>query len=686
VKFDVRRSRLKSPLQPIEDVAFLRNNVRAMGRAWWSQWGEVVRRRALFPDLLAGLTVAAVALPLNLALAVACGLPPIAGLVAGAIGGALAAIFGGTPLQVSGPAAALQVMVLGVAIDFGPVGVAAATLMIGLLQLGLAFSGAGRFGKHFPESVLAGFTTGVGLKLLENQLPELLGFNYRVGDIVAMMHRPHWLHEVSWLSVVCALAVALLMVASSKYKRFPAALLGITVVTALAVYLDWPIERVGEVPSSFPAPTLPIVDDDKWLDLGVQAVLIGLVASVESLLSASVVDRMAPDQPRHQPNLELFGQGVANLGTGIFGGMPVTGVVVRSSVNVQSGGRSRWSALVHAVVLGGAVLMLSTQLAKVPLAGLAGLLCLIGFRLIEVSTLLHLLRDNKIEAAAFLVTAVGTVSGHLIAGLGLGLALHAINRLLHHHESAEQEQIAHERERGVRAVLTLREHGSARKPKHQEPTPRMHAWLQNVRQKAHMAKSAFVHEQATVIGRVVLGENVHIAAGSSVRADEGAPFFIGDDSNIQDGVVIHALKDKHVLVGGEPWAVYVGRNVSMAHDALVHGPCYVGDDTFIGFKAVVHDSVVGSHCFIGIGAVVVGVQIPDGKFVPHGRIVDSKETVAALPDVSSAQREFNEDVVEVNRGLAAAYHEDRRAPRPVRLHDPQPVLAGRTKRSYDDRF
>jgi SulP family sulfate permease len=122
-------------------------------------------------------------------------------------------------------------------------------------------------------------------------------------------------------------------------------------------------------------------------------------------------------------------------------------------------------------------------------------------------------------------------------------------------------------------------------------------------------------------------------------------------------VIIHALKDKKIRVGAEDWAVYVGRNVSMAHGAIVHGPCYIGDDTFIGFKATVHDSIVGSRCFVGIGAVVVGVEIPDGKHVPHGAIVDSADKVARLGDASAQHAHFNEEVVEVNRGLAAAYRE-----------------------------
>jgi SulP family sulfate permease len=146
-------------------------------------------------------------------------------------------------------------------------------------------------------------------------------------------------------------------------------------------------------------------------------------------------------------------------------------------------------------------------------------------------------------------------------------------------------------------------------------------------------------------------------------------------------VVLHALKEKHVEVAGERWAIYVGRNVSMAHDALVHGPCYVGDDTFIGFKAVVHDAVVGRGCFIGIGAVVVGVTVPDGRFVPHGSVIDTLDKVDGLPLVNESQHHFNEDVVDVNRGLAAAYR---------RLvdagHTPRHLTAGAEPAPWDERW
>lgn len=640
---------------PTETGPELRGAYAAAARHWLTSWKDAVSGKYIGADILSGLTVAAVALPLNLALAVACGLPSSAGLIAGAVGGAVAAVFGGSPLQVTGPAAALQVMVLVVAKDFGPVGVAAACVMVGIIQLALAGSLAGRAAKYVPEAVLAGFTTGVGLKLLDGQIPEVLGFDYRVVELAQMMHRPVWLHEVSWLAAVSGLGMAFLIVTMRRVPRFPAAIVGVAVVTFISVYLKWNIARVGEIPSRLPHPILPIVADDRWLDLAYAALPLGLLAAIESLLSAKAIDRLANAKKPHDPNLELFGQGLANIATGFMGGMPVSGVVVRSSVNVQSGGKTRLAALIHAVVLGIAILTLSTQLAQVPLAVLAGLLCVVGVRLIELKTLLELLRHEKIAALAFIATAAGTVTGHLMTGLIAGFVLHAIHSYVYRHQASETKQNAENRTRGIRAIVE-RERAEARRPSHYEQSPNGHPWVAHIRREGLQSKTSFVHENATVIGDVVLGDHVHIAAGTSVRADEGTPFFIGASSNIQDGVVIHALKEKRVLVGGEEWAVFVGKNVSIAHDALVHGPCFIGDNTFIGFKAVVHDSVVGKDCFIGIGAIVVGVEIPDGTHVPHGRIVDSADAVALLPQAQHAHREFNEDVVDVNRGLAAAYH------------------------------
>ncbi len=657
---------------------------------WRESWSAFAKPGAVAGDVVSALTVAAVALPLNLALAVACGVPPVMGLVAGAIGGFLAASLGGTPLQVSGPAAALSTMVLAIAKDFGAAGVAAAALVAGVVQLVVYGLRVSKHLARLPEVVLAGFTTGVGIKILDQQIPEFLGFDYSVAELAKMMHRPHWLHDVSWHAAFAGLVVAFLVITLKPYKRFPAAVVGIALSTFLASYLHWDIARVGAVPSSFPMPTLPVVGDDQWFDLILAAAPLGLLAAIESLLSASAVDRMAGS--KHHSDLEVFGQGIGNLGSALMGGMPISGVIVRSGVNVQSGATTRLSSMLHAALLAFAMLKLGAPLSQVPLAALAGLLCVVGSRLIEVRELAHLARHRPIGALAFLVTAGGTLSGHLLLGLVAGLVVALVDELIHPKSAAKDPAEALPSD--VRAVVA-RARAGARKPMHHAPITEVARWRRHVAADATVPSTSYVHRQANVAGRVVLGRSVHVAAGSSVRADEGTPFFIGDDSNVQDGVVIHGLKDRHVLVGGEKWSVYVGRGVSIAHDALVHGPCFVGDHTFIGFKAVVHDSIVGSRCFIGIGAVVVGVEIPDGKFVPHGAIVTTADAVDALPNVDAAKLHFNEDVVEVNRGLAAAYGIEEPNDEAItstalgsehRATRDEPWLAGGLRRNRSSRF
>ncbi|MFZ4715635.1 MAG: SulP family inorganic anion transporter [Bacteriovoracaceae bacterium] len=623
---------------------------------WTSTWKEIAHVPSMLQEFLAGLTVAAVALPLNLALAVASGLPPSVGILSGAIGGGVAAIFGGAPLQVSGPAAALNLMVFAIAKDYGATGVAAAAIVIGLIQLVLALLMTGKLIRYVPEAVLAGFMSGVGLKLLDNQIPELLGFDYKVFELAQMILRPEWLHEVSWLAVICGLFVAFLVISTKNFKRFPAALVGIAIVSGLSVYLGWEIERVGTLDSIIPSLNFPVLEKTQWISLIFKCLPLALLASAESLLASSAIDRITKTKKPHDSNLELIGQGLANSASGLFSGMPVTGVIVRSSVNIQAGAKSKVSSIVHSLILLFSFIFIADKIAVIPLAGLAGLLCVVGFRLIDIEAMKHLYKESKILLLAFVISAIGTVTGFLMTGLiSAGVLCYFRN-------------IVNKKRRRSPVVKKIAEAESMRDLFHEKPI-RIKGkhfnfekevnedgnWLSNIKEKAQIAASAFIHNQASVIGKVVLGKNVHIAAGASVRADEGTPFYIGDNSNIQDGVVIHALKERWIAVAGSDWAVYVGKNVSMAHQALIHGPCFIGDNTFIGFKAIVHDSVVGSHCYIGIGAIVVGVEIPNEKYVPNGMVVDSLDKVDKLPNVLDHHLSFNEDVVEVNKGLVTAY-------------------------------
>ena len=647
-------------MKTIFKISSPKGSLSELSKAWKDGWLQTLKSNSFSSDLPAGLTVAATALPLNVALAVACGLPPIAGLVAGAVGGGIAALMGGSSLQVTGPAAALSTMVLALTVQFGVTGVAFACLIIGAIQMGLSFLRLGKMINHVPESVLAGFTTGVGLKLIDGQVPKLLGLQGSLHEHLLAADEWQWLHTISWHGVVCGLIVALFVISMRAWQKIPASLIGIALVTAMSSFFDWNLESVGSIPSVFPSASISWIDRGMLPDLLMACIPLALLAAAESLISAKAVERLSKGKPFHE-NLELMGQGLANMASGLFGGMPVSGVIVRSSVNVQSGGKTRISALFHAVLLAVAVIHFSQPLALIPLAGLAGLLCVVGSRLVDGKTFIHLFKTERIGALAFAAAAWGTVSGHLMSGIIIGLLIHFAGiYLLKHSQGKFGRMVAVIRpSANIRAVL---EHDKASDHKRVERTsPEVNAenWLQLIRQQAQVASSAFIHHRASVTGRVVLGQHVHIAAESSVRADEGSPFFIGDNSNVQDGVVMHALKDQWVHVEGEPWAIYVGRNVSMAHQALIHGPCYIGDNSFVGFKAVVHDSIVGNRCYIGIGAVVVGVEVPEGRYVPHGKIVDTQEIADALPEVSQKQLVFNDDVVEVNRGLAAAYHENK---------------------------
>ncbi len=634
---------ITSPIQSVSDsLKFL-----------IKEWRHIIEEPQWGPNILSGITVAAVALPLNLALAIAAGLPPSSGLIAGAIGGGFAALFGGSRFQATGPAAALNVMVFAIVQQFGAAGAAAAALIIGMIQLLLSMMSAGSLIRFVPESVLIGFTSGVGIKLLDTQLPKLFGIEWSVDQMIMDIMHPVWLHEVSWPNVVCGLFVVFLIMAFKSTPRVPAALLGIFITTQLAVFLDWQILRVGEIPPLSLSLSFPEFNNIQWLQLIQLAIPIGILSAAESLLSAQAVDRISGDQ--HHSNLEILGQGIGNIASGFMSGMPVSGVVVRSTVTVQSGAKNRLASFFHASVLLLSALYLGKVLALVPLAALAGLLCIIGFRLVEIAEFIHLLKENKVEAFAFAASAIGTLTNHIVLGLSVGLGIIWLASLLSKKgQDSENKTKPHKTEIHHKQI---NEASSDNNSAVYKILDRGERWLNHIKEQAHVPNSAYVHPNASLIGRIVLGKRVHVAAEASIRADEGTPFYIGDDTNVQDGVVIHALKKKWVRVSEQQWAVYVGKNVSLAHQALIHGPCFVGDNSFVGFKAVVHDSIVGKGCYIGIGAVVVGVEIPDEKYIPHGAIIDSQEKVRLLGKVTAMHQHFNEDVVEVNKGLIEAYQE-----------------------------
>jgi SulP family sulfate permease len=568
---------------------------------WASSWKTIARSPAPLPDLLAGFTVAAVAIPLNIALAVVCGLPPLTGLIAGAIGGLLAGVFGGAVFQVTGPAAALNVMVLALTVKFGPIGVAAACILIGLTQWALMSMSAGKLVKFVPESVLAGFTTGVGIKILDNQIPEFLGFNYRFFEIAAMLHRPDWLHEVSWFAAVCGLFVAFCVTAFKDFKRFPSALVAIIIITAISVKLGWQLERVGEIPSSLPPIELPALEASTWFAIFIACTPLAVLAAIESLLSAQALDRMINTTRPHNSNLELFGQGCANIASGFFGGMPVSGVIVRSSVNIQSGSKSRMSAIIHAVILLVSVLYLSHLMELIPLSALAGLLCMVGWRLIEIKTLADLAKINKLDALAFLLAAAGTVSGHLFMGLISG---GIISYIAHKKFSASANSII------------------------QNSQPAADASTENA--VWHTPTGSFID------GNVSIDPSALIAENTFFKAAENCSIILGPNCDIHSGTSIRAQSAQTVMSLGPEAKIIIESYVTISRNADIRGFGKIGSHSFIGKSSVIENAFIGAHCYVGIGALVSGVTIPNGRIVAHGLHVTSDLQAQSLPIISES--------------------------------------------------
>jgi sulfate permease, SulP family len=171
----------------------------------------------------------------------------------------------------------------------------------------------------------------------------------------------------------------------------------------------------------------------------------------------------------------------------------------------------------------------------------------------------------------------------------------------------------------------------------------------------------FISSRSAVIGKVIIENNVIIAPGASIRADEGSPFRIGQCTNIQDEVIVHGLLDRYITEKGKRYSVFIGKFCSIAHGAIIHGPTKIGDKTFIGFRSIIHNSTVGRNCFIAHGAIIDSVKIKDGRYVRDGMVVDSQEIADKLPKVPHNKAEFNEEVVEYNKKLCKWYKERRKA-------------------------
>lgn len=376
-------------------------------------------------DIVAGVTVAFVALPLALAFGISSGLGAGAGLVTAIVAGVIAAVFGGSNLQISGPTGAMTVVLVPIVAQFGSSGVLVVGLLAGLVLVGLAYAGAGRYMRYIPLPVVEGFTIGIAVIIAIQQVPSALGVS-GVGESVvatAIDAIGRWSSAPDWISPLITAGVAGSMLVAARLRPgLPISLVAVAAATLAVVAgrLDVPV--IGLIPAGLPSPSVPELGAAPLGALLVPAVAVAALAALESLLSATVADGMTVGE-RHDSDRELFGQGLANLVTPLFGGMPATAAIARTAVNVRSGGRSRLAAVTQSVALLVVVLLATQAVGSIPLAALAGVLLATAVQMIEVSSLAALLRSTRGDAVALLITAVATIALDLVTAVILGLVV-----------------------------------------------------------------------------------------------------------------------------------------------------------------------------------------------------------------------------------------------------------------------
>ncbi|MGW3782968.1 SulP family inorganic anion transporter [Micromonospora chokoriensis] len=409
------------------------------GRADWTAVRRSPRR-----DLLAGLTVAVVALPLALAFGVTSGLGAQAGLITAVIAGAVAAVFGGSNLQVSGPTGAMTVVLVPVVQQFGATGVLMVGAMAGLVLIALAVARLGRYVRYLPTPVLEGFTAGIAVVIALQQVPAALGVTDAHGEkvwAVAADAVARFVVHPKPAALAVALAVAALMLLGARWRPgLPFSLLGVAAATVLAEVAPVDLVRIGALPQGLPAPSLGFLDLDALGVLLPSALAVAALAALESLLSATVADGMTVGE-RHDPDRELFGQGLANVATPLFGGIPATAAIARTAVNVRAGAASKLAALTHAVALAAIVLAAAPLVGRIPLAALAGVLLATTVRMVEAGSLWALARATRGDAVVLVLTFAVTVIWDLVTAVAVGVGVAVVLALRAVARSARLEQV-----------------------------------------------------------------------------------------------------------------------------------------------------------------------------------------------------------------------------------------------------
>jgi sulfate permease, SulP family len=389
----------------------------------------------MFRDSAAGVTVAMVAIPLSLAIAIASGAPPETGLITAAIGGLLISLLGGSRVQIGGPTGAFIVVVYAVIQDHGYDGLVLATLLAGVILVVAGYLKVGKLVAYVPEAVINGFTIGIGLLIATSQLKDFLGLD--LGPIPAGFFEnisALWSARETIAPISIALAMgAMVMILGARRlsPRFPGLILAAMLVSFVVWYFSLDIDtigsRFGELSGRFPMPGLPSVTAGKIIEVLPAAFVIAFLAGVESLLSAIVADRMIGGQ--HRSSAELAAQGFANIGSALFGGLPATGAIARTATNVQAGGRTPVAGLVHAVTVILTTLLAAGLIGYLAMPALAAILLLTAWNMSEPHKWPAYFRGRRSDLLLLCLTFTLTVTVDLTIAIGVGVSVGLALRL-----------------------------------------------------------------------------------------------------------------------------------------------------------------------------------------------------------------------------------------------------------------
>jgi len=394
-------------------------------------------------DTVAGITVAVVALPLAMALAIASGAKPEQGLYTAIIGGLIVALLGGSRTAVSGPTGAFVVVVLAVIEKHGYDGLLLATMMAGVILIVAGLLRIGAWVKYVPHPVVMGFTAGIALIIFSTQIKDLLGLvpAEKARDVAGMWQG----YFSAWQSFdlssagVAAFALGMTILVRRFKPALPAFLIAVVAASLLVVGLDLPVETIGSrfggVPTSLPSPIMPVITWGRMGELLPSALIIAFLAGIESLLCAVVADSMTGG--RHRSKSELVAQGIANIVSPLFSGLPVTGAIARTATNIRAGGRTPVASIMHAVCLVAFMIVLAPLAAYVPLSCLAAVLVVVAWNMAEIKEVKHLLKGPMGDRLVLVVTFFLTALVDLVVAIEVGIVMAAILFMLRMAQAVE---------------------------------------------------------------------------------------------------------------------------------------------------------------------------------------------------------------------------------------------------------